>query len=222
MFIEGFLSPARLDELNTLLDRIPFGPGQATGGTAGALIKNNLQADSRHPDYISANTLVTQAIFSTPEVYSWAQASKVTPVRFARYGAGMSYGDHVDAAVHPLSNMVVRTDVSFTIFLAGPEEYEGGELVINLLGVDQVIKGKAGDIVLYPTGVTHRVNPVRSGWRKVAIGWIQSLVASHEHRDILHRLDQARGSLLRTSGRTPEFEQVNSAYENLLRLFVQP
>lgn len=222
MLIEGFLTRARLDELNELLGKIPFEPGQSTGGMAGALIKNNLQADARHAEYVNANALVVQTMFSTPALYSWAQVSKVTPVRFARYGAGMAYGDHVDAAVHPLSNMVVRTDISFTIFLSGPEDYEGGELVLNVLGVDQVIKGNAGDIVLYPTGITHRVNAVRSGWRKVAIGWIQSLVPNHEHRDILYKLLRARDSLLATTGRSLEFELVNDSYENLLRLFVQP
>lgn len=222
LLIEGFLAQSRLDELNGVLAPIPFLPGQGSGGVAGSLIKSNLQADGRHPHYAQANTLVAQALLAHPEVGAYALAHRITPVGFARYGAGMTYGDHVDSAVHALPNMVVRTDVSFTIFLSGPEEYEGGELVVNAMGAERVIKGKAGDLFLYPTGVTHRVNAVRSGWRKVAIGWFQSLVPNHEHREILHKLIAARNGLFKASGRTPEFENVNSAYENLLRMFARP
>ncbi len=222
LLIEGFLAQSKLDELNGVLAPIPFVPGQSTGGVAGSLIKTNLQADGRHLNYIQANALVAQALLTDPAVGAYALANKITPIGFARYGAGMTYGDHVDSAVHALPNMVVRTDISFTIFLSGPEEYEGGELVVNAMGAERVVKGKAGDLFLYPTGVTHRVNAVRSGCRNVAIGWFQSLVPNHEHREILHKLITARAGLFKASGRTPEFENVNSVYENLLRLFAQP
>ncbi len=220
--IEGLLDSNRLAELNQLLGQMAFFPGHKTGGTAGELIKNNLQPDPRDPNYPKAAGLVLQAINSSALMHAYTMASKLTPIVLSRYGPGMTYGDHVDAAVHPLPNMVVRTDISFTIFLCGPQEYDGGELVVNVQGAEKVVKGNAGDAFVYPTGVTHRVNAVTRGWRTVAVGWIQSLVPSHEHRDILYKLAVAREQMLKSGGRSQEFELINSAYENLLRLCVQP
>lgn len=222
ILIEGLLGPAKIAELDQALDKVPFIPGQFSGGTAGASIKNNLQADPHHAAYPAASSLVIQALFENPVLQRYARPLRLTPINFARYGAGMGYGDHVDSAVHILSNMVVRTDISFTVFLSAPGSYEGGELVVNTGGTDRVVKANAGDALVYPTGVTHRVEPVQSGWRKVAVGWMQSLVANHEYREILYKLETARNELLEASGRTPAFELVNSAHENLLRIFTQP
>ena len=222
LLIPGLLDAARLAELNQLLDGAAFVPGQFSGGTAGTFIKDNLQISPRDPLYPRLNQFVTQAVLSAPAVQAYALPSRATPINFARYGAGNAYGDHVDAAIHPLSNMIVRTDLSFTLFLCPADEYGGGELVLTESGGERVVRGNAGDVVLYETGVVHRVNPVTAGTRRVAVGWIQSLVASHEHRAILYRLGQARDRLLAGSGRTPEFEAVNYSYENLLRMFSQP
>lgn len=222
LLIKDFLDRAGRDELDRLLKQVRFTPGQGSGGTAGRLIKTNEQSDPRDPNYPKAASLVLQAIHACAPLHEYAFASKVTPIIFSRYGAGMAYGAHVDAAIHSLTNMVIRTDISFTLFLSGPEEYEGGELVIDNAGAEKVVKGDAGDLFLYPTGVTHRVNAVRSGWRRVAVGWIQSLVANHEQRQVLQKLQAARDGLLKASGRTAEFELVNSAYENLLRMCSQP
>lgn len=222
ILIEGLLGPAKLAELNQALDKVPFIPGKFSGGTAGASIKNNLQADPHHPAYPAASNQVIQALFENPVLQRYARPLRLTPINFARYGTGMAYGEHVDAAVHILSNMVLRTDISFTVFLSPPDGYEGGELVVQTGGASRVVKANAGDAFIYPTGVTHRVEPVQSGWRNVAVGWIQSLVAGHEHREILYKLETARDQLFKASGRTPEFELVNSAHENLLRIFTQP
>jgi PKHD-type hydroxylase len=222
LLIEGFMNRAKLDELNQVLDQVKFIPGQRSGGTAGSLIKNNLQHDPNDANYPRASGLVFNAIQSSPELHAYTFANKLTPIIFARYGADMTYGDHVDAAVHPLPNLVVRTDISMTLFLAEPDEYDGGELVVNMMGAERTVKGRAGDIFLYPTGVTHRVNAVSRGVRKVAVAWIQSLIADHEHRELVYKLQTARDGLLRATGRTAEFELVNSACENLLRMFSQP
>lgn len=222
ILIEGLLSPDKLAELNQALDQVSFIPGQFSGGTAGASIKNNLQADPHHPAYPAVCNLIIKALFENGVIQRYARPLRLTPINFARYGAGMAYGEHVDEAVHILSNMVVRTDISFTVFLSTPDSYDGGELVVKANDTERVVKANAGDTFIYPTGVTHRVDPVRSGWRNVAVGWMQSLVANHEHRQILYQLETARNQLLESSGRTPEFELVNSVHENLLRLFVQP
>ena len=146
----------------------------------------------------------------------------MTPVTFAKYGPGMRYADHVDAAIQFVPNRFLRTDISFTIFLAPPDSYEGGELVVDSMGAERAVKGNAGDMFVYHTGITHRVNEVKNGWRKVAIGWIQSLVAGHEHREILYNLLRARTRTLETAGRGETYDLINSAYVNLQRLFAQP
>lgn len=222
LLIEGFLNKTKLDELNQVLDQVKFIPGQRSGGNAGVLIKNNLQHDPSDPNYPRAAGLVFNAIQASPAFHAYSFANKLTPVIFSRYSPGMTYGDHVDSAIHPLSNLVVRTDLSMTLFLAEPDTYDGGELVINVMGAEKTVKGKAGDLFLYPTGVTHRVNAVRSGVRRAAVAWVQSLIADHEHREIVYKLQRARDGILASAGRTPEFELVNSACENLLRMFSQP
>lgn len=222
LLIESLLDRPRLDELNGVVEQMKFIPGHGSGGTAGALIKNNLQHDPNDPHYQKASSLILAAIQSSPRLHAYSLANRMTPIIFSRYGPGMAYADHVDSSIQPLPNMVVRTDLSITVFLADPGEYEGGELVVNIMGAEKSVKGRAGDAFLYPTGVSHRVNAVHSGWRKVAIGWIQSLVASHEQREILFQLHTARSGILKGAGRSAEFELINSAYENLLRIHSRP
>jgi len=222
LLIEGFLAPDRLEELNRILRKVPFIDGKGTGGGHGSQIKNNRQADVRQPGYAQANNLILQAIMNCEALQSYALPHVMTPVTFGRYGPGMSYADHVDAAIQLVPNRFLRTDISFTVFLEPPDSYEGGELVVNVLGAERAVKGNAGDIFVYHTGITHRVNEVTSGWRNVAIGWIQSLVAGHEHREILYNLLRARTQTLNASGRGETFDLINSAYVNLQRLFSQP
>lgn len=222
LLIEQFLAPDKLAELELLLKKVPFIDGKATGGTHGSQIKNNRQADVRHAAYAPANSLILQAIMNCEILQSYALPHVMTPVTFAKYGPGMHYADHVDAAIQFVPNRFLRTDISFTIFLAPPDSYEGGELVVDSMGAERVVKGKAGDMFVYHTGITHRVNEVTSGWRNVAIGWIQSLVAGHEHREILYNLLRARTRALATEGRGETFDLINSAYVNLQRLFAQP
>lgn len=222
LLIEGFLAPDRLDELNRILHKVPFVDGRSSGGAHGSQIKNNREADARHAGYAQANNLILQAIMACEILQSYALPHVMTPVTFGRYGPGMRYADHVDAAIQLVPNRFLRTDISFTIFLEPPGSYEGGELVVNVMGAERVVKGNAGDMFVYHTGVMHRVNEVTGGWRNVAIGWIQSLVANHEHREILYSLLQARTQTLSTAGRGETFDLINYAYVNLQRLFSQP
>lgn len=222
LLIDGFLIREKLAELDHILKKVPFIDGKGSGGMHGSQIKNNRQADGRHPAYAQANNLILQAIMNCETLQSYALPHVMTPVTFAKYGPGMRYADHVDAAIQLVPNRFLRTDISFTIFLSPPDSYEGGELVVNAMGAERAVKGQAGDMFVYHTGITHRVNEVTSGWRNVAIGWIQSLVAGHEHREILYNLLKARTRTLETSGPGETFDLINSAYVNLQRLFSQP
>jgi PKHD-type hydroxylase len=222
LLIEGLMTKAKVDELNKALAQVAFVPGQRSGGIHGSLIKNNLEHDRDDPNYARASAMVFNAVMSSPALHGYAFPSKLTPIIFARYSTDMGYGDHVDSAVQVLQNLVVRTDISMTLFLTEPDEYDGGELVVNVMGTELAVKSRAGDVFLYPTGVTHRVNPVRRGERKVAVTWFQSLIADHELRAILHDLHNVRNGLFNPAGLTREFKLVNSACENLLRIFTQP
>lgn len=134
----------------------------------------------------------------------------------------MGCGDHYDAAVMPLPNAMLRTDLSFTVFLSDPDDYEGGELVVVSEYTERVAKRPAGDMVFYPSARLHRVNEVTAGERQVGVGWVQSMVASTEQRQVLYDIHIARNHILESEGKTAEFERLNSAYLNLQRMWAQP
>lgn len=222
LLIEGFLTPAKLAELTEMISGAPYVDGKSSGGYAGSLLKNNLELDKRHPAYPKANSLVVEAMMGCPTLQSYALPQVMTPVLFSKYGPGMKYDDHVDSAIQNIPGRYLRTDLSFTIFLAPPDSYAGGELVVKSRGGQEAVKGKAGDMVVYHTGVIHCVNPVNSGWRHVAIGWIQSLVRDHAARENLYDLLVARDGVFAAHGLTKEFHLLNSVYVNFLRNFSQP
>lgn len=222
LLIEDFLTPAKLAELNAIVSTAPYVDGKGSGGYAGSLLKNNLELDKRHTGYAKANGLVVEAMMGCETFQSYALPHVMTPVVFSKYGPGMKYDDHVDSAIQNIPGRYLRTDLSFTIFLAPPDTYTGGELVVKSRGGQQAVKGKAGDMVVYHTGVLHCVNPVSNGWRHVAIGWVQSLVGDHSQREILYDLLVARDGMFAAHGMTKEFHLVNSTYVNLLRMFSQP
>ncbi|MBY0422781.1 MAG: Fe2+-dependent dioxygenase, partial [Parvularculaceae bacterium] len=129
--------------------------------------------------------------------------------------AGMGYGSHVDA---PYMDGV-RTDLSFTLFLSPPDAYEGGELVLEGLGAEDLVKLPAGALVLYPSTSVHRVETVRSGRRLVAVGWIKSRVRSAEARAAIFELEQATSALRSTAAPVEILDRLQNVHNNLLRLF---
>ena len=144
-----------------------------------------------------------------------ARPARLTPILFARYEPGMTYGAHVD---DPLMHGT-RTDLSWTLWLDDPDSYEGGELVIESAAGETPVKGPAGSIHLYPSTTLHRVDPVRSGTRRVAVGWVQSRVRQAERREILFDLDTARRGLFEREGKTREFDLLSKSFANLLRMW---
>jgi PKHD-type hydroxylase len=130
----------------------------------------------------------------------------------------MSYGDHVDDPIMGQDGLY-RTDVSLTIFLSDPEEYDGGELVINTPFGEQKVKLNAGDAVLYPSSSTHRVAEVTRGERLVAVTWLQSTVRDPAKREILYNLSQVRETMIQNAGGSKETEQLSNAYMNLMRMW---
>ena len=161
---------------------------------------------------------VRQAMERSGAFQIYARPARVSPILFNRYGAGERYGTHMDDAIMGEGEARLRSDLSFTLFLADPEAYEGGELVLEGTDGERAVKPAAGTLVVYSTGALHRVEPVTSGERLAAVGWIQSLVRRADQREILFDLARIRDSV-------PEGEPrllMDRSIGNLLRLWAEP
>jgi len=222
LLVESFLTPEKLKALKTLLDATEYVDGRRTAGFAAKTVKNNLQAKASDPNYQKANELVFNAVVQCEPLQAYAYPHRITPIRFAKYGPGMHYGEHFDAALMPIPNAVLRTDLSFTLFLNEPDDYEGGELVVDLMGAERRVKMNAGDLVMYPSGNRHRVTEVTDGCREVAVGWMQSMYASPEQRRILANISAVRYAIMQQDGKNEDFDLLNQAYIMLERMWGNP
>ncbi len=187
--------------------------GRATAGSYASHVKNNLQLDKsskKAKDFIQR---IIEEITANQLIKSFSLPYKVHGLRFAKTGEGQGYGMHVDNAFMSSG----RSDLSFTIFLNDPTSYEGGELCIQSLQDNQIIKLKAGEIVIYPSTSLHSVEKVTKGERVVCVGWIQSYISSNEDRNLLFGLDAGAKGLLAENGRSDQLDLVFQAYNNLLR-----
>src|SRR5215218_9637888 len=214
MTIADVLTSDELEEVRSMLASMRFEDGRATAGWSARLVKDNEQA--REGAALSLlREKVTKAIMAN-EVFNLAARPKaLTPLLFSRYTEGKHYGSHVD---NPLMNGV-RTDVSFTLFLADPETYDGGELVIESVSGEEEIKLPAGHLVAYDSTSLHRVAPVTRGERLVAVGWAQSYVRDSAKRELLFDLETAKRNLFAQSGKTPEFDLLAKSSANLFRMW---
>ena len=216
MTIADVLLPDELEEIRSMLGSMRFEDGRATAGWSAKLVKDNEQAREG-----AALTLVRDKVMKAimaNEVFSLAVRPKaLTPLIFARYGQGREYGSHVD---NPLMNGI-RTDVSFTLFLADPASYDGGELVIESVSGEEEVKLPAGHLIAYDSTSLHRVAPVTRGERMVAVGWAQSYVRDSAKRELLFDLETAKRNLFTQSGKTPEFDLLAKTSANLFRMWAE-
>lgn len=211
--IQAVLSPGDLAALRPMLAQGTYRDGRETAGWHARLTKDNEQAAPGDEVLRAASQLIAERL-QQHEVFSLAvRPRRLAPVMVSRYAEGRGYGSHVDDALMD----GLRSDVSFTVFLGAPADYEGGELVLERPDGEQSFKLEAGDAVIYPSTSLHRVNRVRKGTRLVAVGWAQSVVRRAEHRELLFDLDTARRALFAKSGKTPEFDLLSKSLSNLLR-----
>jgi PKHD-type hydroxylase len=213
--IPGMLGPTELYEVLSKLNQMRFVDGASTAGPGARSVKNNLQADMSAPDYFELSRFVADKLMANETFTIAALPRRLTRVRFNLYHDAMNYGSHVDASTIE----DVRTDVSFTLFLAEPETYQGGELVIEDAAGDRAFKLKAGDIILYPGTTLHRVEPVTTGERVAAFGWIQSAVRDDAKRELLYDLDLTRRSLFEQHGKSREVDMLGKTRGNLIRMW---
>jgi PKHD-type hydroxylase len=219
LHVPDVLTPDQVAQTRQLLDRAQWVDGRATAGHQSALAKDNMQVAEGDPSGRQAGEAVVRALERNPLFLSAALPLKVFPPLFNRYQGGQSFGTHVDNAVRqvPGTPHRVRTDLSATLFLAAPEEYDGGELTVeDTYGVHSV-KLPAGHMILYPSTSLHHVRPVTRGARLGAFFWIQSMVRDDGQRTLLFDLDTAIQRISRDMPDHPSAVQLTGVYHNLLR-----
>jgi PKHD-type hydroxylase len=219
--VPKILAPEQVAEFRRLLGSAEWSDGKATVGEQGALVKRNRQLPDNSPLGRRLGEIVLQALARNQLFFSAALPLRTVPPLFNRYEGGEHYGTHIDGAVRavPGSNQFIRTDLSSTLFLTEPAEYDGGELVVQDTFGEHAIKLPAGDLVLYTSGSLHRVNPVTRGARASSFFWTQSMVADERQRELLYRLDQTIQRLRAKSGESEETVQLAGHYHNLLRMW---
>ena len=216
--IHRVLDASQLARLTPLLEAGTYRDGRETAGWHAKLAKHNEQADPDDAGLRAAAELVGERLLQH-ELFALAvRPKRLTPVMISRYAAGKGYGSHTDDAMMG----GLRSDVSFTVFLNGSADYDGGELVLERPEGEQSFKLEAGDAVIYPSTSLHRVNRVARGTRLVAVGWAQSLVRRAEQRELLFDLDTARRSLFAREGKCAEFDLLSKCVSNLLRDWAEP
>jgi PKHD-type hydroxylase len=215
------LSAEQVAECRRLLDAAEWIDGKATVGEQGMLVKRNRQLPEASAAGRQLGELVLTALARNPLFFSAALPLKTVPPLFNRYEGGEHYGTHIDGAVRavPGSTHFIRTDLSSTLFLSEPKEYDGGELVVSDTFGEHAVKLPAGDLVLYTSGSLHRVNPVTRGARVSSFFWTQSMVSDERHREVLYRLDQNIQKLRGKYGESEETVALAGHYHNLLRMW---
>lgn len=216
--IQGVLDQQQLQTVQKLVSEGRFTDGGVSAGMAARRVKHNEELSLEGARLSELNNLVMGSLVKHPTYRSAAMPLRIATPFYARYTAGMSYGEHVDDPIMGQGD-IYRTDVSITIFLNNPDEYQGGELVIQTVFGEQQVKLPAGDAVMYPSSSVHRVAEVTEGERLVAVSWIQSLVRDPDKRALLHELNQARETLLHEKPDADETRQVNHSYINLVRMW---
>ena len=219
LHIPEVFSKDEVSRLRAILDAGPWTDGNVTSGHQSARAKNNAQLPEDSAAAREVGALIEQALNANPMFVSAALPHTVFPPLFNRYEGGQAFAAHVDNAirVHP-SGLRIRSDLSATLFLSEPSDYDGGELTIETAYGPQTVKLPAGDMVLYPSRSLHHVTPVTRGARISSFFWIQSLIADDQDRETLFQLDIATQRVAVDKGPTDQAVlELTGVYHNLLR-----
>jgi len=217
--IPNVLTPDQVRHCRQQLENAEWTDGRLTAGHSALAAKQNLQLPIQSQTALELGHLILDAIGQNPQFVAAALPLKVLPPMFNCYRGGGTYGAHVDNAIRQLpgSPHRVRTDVSCTLFLCAPDEYEGGELMIEDTYGTRGVKLPAGHMVVYPGTSLHQVTPVTHGARYAAFFWVQSFIRSDARRRLLLELDTAIQQLTPASPGHPALVQLTGVYHNLLR-----
>ncbi|NHZ98280.1 Fe2+-dependent dioxygenase [Massilia sp. CCM 8734] len=221
LHIPQVLTPDQVAAMRRSLDAADWTDGRATVGAQGAQVKHNEQLPTDGPLAAELGRIILAALAANPLYFAAALPLRTVPPLFNRYTGGGHYGAHVDGAVRnvPGSALPLRTDVSCTLFLCEPEDYDGGELIVNdTYGVHEV-KLPAGDMIVYPSSSVHKVEAVTRGSRVCSFFWVQSMVRDDARRAMLLELDQTIVRLRAQLGDSEETVSLTGHYHNLLRMW---
>jgi PKHD-type hydroxylase len=222
--IPDLLMPDKLDAVCSVLRQGSFVDGRLSAGNDAQHGKNNLEldatGDAAGERYDALNSVVMSALVQHPDYLQSALPARIGAPIYARYLAGMEYGGHIDDPIMGAPAARYRSDISVSIFLNQPAEYDGGELCIETSAGSQVYKLAAGSALLYPSTCYHSVRPVTAGERLVAVTWVQSHVRRADQREILWQLDRAR-ALLAADTDSASYRGVNLSYVNLFRMWAE-
>ena len=221
LHIPDLLNADELRRARALLADAPWANGRESAGVQAARVKNNEQLPHDCDAAREIRTMILRGLDRSSQFFSAALPRKVFTPRINRYGGLANYyGDHIDNAIRALPDgQRVRTDISCTVFLAEPDEYEGGELCIADTYGEQAVKLPAGHMVLYPGTSLHQVRPVTRGARLACFFWVESMVRSDEQRRLLYELDMNLLRLRQQHGEQPETTALTGTYHNLLRMW---
>lgn len=215
------------DELATMRERLAaatWGDGKATAGHQSVRVKENVQIAEGSAEARELGAIVMRALERSGLFMSGALPAAVYPPLFNKYEAGMTFGTHVDNAMRPIpgTGRRIRTDVSATLFLSEPTDYDGGELIVQDTYGTHSAKLPAGDLILYPATSLHRVAPVTRGSRVASFFWIQSMVKDDAERQMLFDLDRSIIELSQAGPDSPVVLRLTALYHNLVRKWGEP
>jgi PKHD-type hydroxylase len=221
--IPDVLTPEQVKRCREVMEKGAWVDGRATAGHQSAQVKRNLQLPEDCAEARELGAMVVEAVARSNLFMSAVLPKQVFPPLFNRYDAGMTFGAHVDNAIrgHAASGMRIRTDTSATLFISAPEDYDGGELVVEDTYGRHTVKLPAGDMIVYPATSLHHVTPITRGSRIASFFWTQSMIRDEAQRALLFDLDM---SIVRLSGDHPDHKSVVSltaVYHNLLRQWAE-
>ena len=220
LHIPNVLTAEQVAECRHLLQQARWADGKKTAGFQSAMCKNNLQLPEDCAEAQHISRLILHALERNPLFIAAALPDKIFPPLFNCYQGGQSFGVHVDNAIRQRTDngTWIRTDLSVTLFFANPDEYDGGELVIEDTYGAHSVKLPAGDLILYPSSSWHHVTPVTRGARICSFFWLQSMVRDEGQRNLLFDLDTSIQQINQTLGiNNPSSVQLTGVYHNLLR-----
>jgi len=217
--IPDVLTSDQVGEARRLFDESNWVDGRVTAGRQSARAKHNMQLAEGDPTARRLGEMILDALGRNPLFISAALPSRVFPPLFNRYQGGQSFGTHVDSAIRTVAGTGhrIRTDLSATLFFSRPDEYDGGELIVEDTYGTHEVKLPAGHMILYPATSLHHVRPVSRGARICSFFWIQSMIRDDGERTLLFDLDTAIQSINRDAADHPAAVQLTGVYHNLLR-----
>ena len=222
LHIPDILDREQVARLRQALDAADWTDGRETVGAQGAEVKRNRQLPDASPLRQELGRIVLAALAKNPLYHAATLPLRTLPPRFNRYEGGGEYGMHVDGSVMALPNgEQLRSDISCTLFLSEPDDYDGGELIVSDTYGEHEVKLPAGDAIIYPSSSLHRVQPVTRGARLAAFFWVQSLVRDDGRRRLLFELDASIQRLTATGADREAVLQLTGVYHNLLRQWAE-